>query len=149
MLNDIAWAAGFIDGEGCITITKSSRDSRWHIYSVCLSVTQREREPLDKLSELFGGKVALRKSGKFTYYNWRLFGANAGKTIAIVRPYLHTNKRQQADIVVDEFLPLVGTQGVRRTEQTVSKMEALYKNLLNIRAEATKVARLRDGMYHA
>ena len=47
---DIAWAAGFFDGEGCIS--RHTKSGKWR-----LVVQQNMREPLDVLQGLFGGSV--------------------------------------------------------------------------------------------
>lgn len=45
---DIAWAAGFFDGEGCITIGREAR------HTVRIKVKQVEREPLDRFHRIVG-----------------------------------------------------------------------------------------------
>ena len=48
-MSDLAWAAGFFDGEGCVS-RKSNGTYR-------LIVQQNMREPLDVLESLFGGRT--------------------------------------------------------------------------------------------
>ena len=45
----LAWAAGFFDGEGCILVMGGTQ--------LCMSVTQVDRAPLDRLTEILGGRV--------------------------------------------------------------------------------------------
>ena len=55
---DWAYAAGFVDGEGCIAITPSFNSTRQRFYyGVAVVVTNREREVLDWMRELWGGWV--------------------------------------------------------------------------------------------
>jgi hypothetical protein len=53
---DLAWAAGFIDGEGCIRITAGDRGGM----NVGLTITQKSRIPLDHFVSIFGGNVQQR-----------------------------------------------------------------------------------------
>ena len=50
MAVDYAWAAGFFDGEGYVSITR--RDDTIHV-----RVSQVEREPLERLKDMFGGHI--------------------------------------------------------------------------------------------
>lgn len=49
---DIGWAAGLLDGEGCFTLARSKTYRYPRI--VC---NMTDKEPLDKLQQLFGGNV--------------------------------------------------------------------------------------------
>lgn len=51
-----AWAAGFIDGEGCLYKNGSN---------YCLQVAQKDRKPLEAIKDLFGcGKIYHRENIK-------------------------------------------------------------------------------------
>jgi hypothetical protein len=61
---DLAWAAGFIDGEGCT----HARQTKHGTYQVSIQVHQKGREPLDRLQEILGGKVyQTSRSGIFKW----------------------------------------------------------------------------------
>lgn len=60
---DYAWAAGFFDGEGCVSISDctkktSGRGMARHI-TMKILVCQKDKRPLDKFQSLFGGEVKL------------------------------------------------------------------------------------------
>lgn len=102
---DIAWAAGFLDGEGCFTLTKQSGKTHESQRALHISASQVRLEPLVKLEELFGGKVKKhsRKTMKgTTIYVW-LLGQNARKVevfLPQVIPYMVVKKRE-AEILLD------------------------------------------------
>lgn len=50
---DLHWAAGFLDGEGCFHTSKQGQ--------IAVTAAQNYRESLDKLVSLFGGKIYARK----------------------------------------------------------------------------------------
>jgi len=55
---DWAYAAGFVDGEGCIAVTRCFVPSRAkYTYSVSVVVANRERAVLDWFKDLWGGWV--------------------------------------------------------------------------------------------
>jgi len=69
---DWAYAAGFVDGEGCIAITRSfnSRRSRFY-YGVAVVVVNRERRVLDWMQGVWGGwVVAMPFSGGKARPSW-------------------------------------------------------------------------------
>ncbi|MCR4308350.1 MAG: LAGLIDADG family homing endonuclease [Candidatus Berkelbacteria bacterium] len=66
---NIAWAAGFIDGEGSIGVYKST-----HSFTACVQATQNDPELLNRLLEIFGGLVDYNKNRHI--YRWRLNNRN-------------------------------------------------------------------------
>ena len=55
---DWAYAAGFVDGEGCLAVTRSFIPKRGRFYyGVVVVVSNREREVLDWLKTLWSGNV--------------------------------------------------------------------------------------------
>jgi hypothetical protein len=55
---DWAYAAGFVDGEGCIAITREHVPARGKfVYSVAVVVVNRERDVLDWMRDLWEGWV--------------------------------------------------------------------------------------------
>ena len=59
---DIAWSAGFFDGEGFITIGRRSGKYRGHYLRV--GVNHVAIGPLLKLQEIFGGKIQYEEKVK-------------------------------------------------------------------------------------
>jgi LAGLIDADG endonuclease len=56
--NELYWAAGFLEGEGCFVITKTGRPGTdKKRYSMQVSAAQVQREPLERLEKYFGGKL--------------------------------------------------------------------------------------------
>jgi len=95
---DWAYAAGFVDGEGCISVTRSFTPSRQrYIYGVCVVVANREREVLDWMQAIWGGwVVALSgKSRARDSWNWRSpTGLSAKPFLSGVRPWLRIKGSQ-------------------------------------------------------
>lgn len=97
-----AWAAGFIDGEGCIRITRSYRkDTGYRTVFIEVSITQSSRELLDLFKARWGGYIAHHKKGfKSSYtkremFQYKVAAKGAAKLLEDVYPYL-IGKKQQA-----------------------------------------------------
>jgi hypothetical protein len=93
---DLAWAAGFIDGEGCIGVYSNGSKSST---IVSLSVSQKYNRPLLKLISLFGGRLK-SKSTPVGFMEWRLYGSKATNVLELIAPYLDTNKKEQAELAI-------------------------------------------------
>jgi hypothetical protein len=93
----LAWAAGFIDGEGCIYIGRQKRSENGLTYSLKLTVSQRDREPLDILYGLFGGYIFQVKSARA--WTWDIRCGAAGDALEALLPYLRY-KRPQAELAL-------------------------------------------------
>lgn len=93
---DLAWAAGFIDGEGCIGAYTNGLRS-YHVLS--LAVSQKYRQPLERLVELFGGTIRVKHNPK-DVFEWRMGGDRAAGILAQLIPYLRTNKKGQAILAI-------------------------------------------------
>ncbi|HEX2646847.1 MAG TPA: hypothetical protein VHO95_06440, partial [Candidatus Dormibacteraeota bacterium] len=97
---DWAYAAGFVDGEGCIAITRSFSPQRNRFYyGVAVVVSNRDRSVLDWFKEVWGGHVLLfspDRGGKAVpAWNWRsLTGANSWPFLSGIRPYLRIKSAQ-------------------------------------------------------
>lgn len=92
---DIAYAAGFFDGEGCITIgTNGSVEAR---------IVNTNRAVLEKLESVFGGSITNRsqKTNK-RQYAYSFYGDNAIEFLTTIKPFL-IEKLKQADTVLEYF----------------------------------------------
>ena len=66
----LAWAAGFLEGEGSFYAPKPSLGS-----TIAVSAPQMQREPLERLQQIFGGSINGRAgAGIFT---WVVYGTPA------------------------------------------------------------------------
>ena len=90
---DLAWAAGFLEGEG--SFCRSLDRPR-------LVATQVNREPLDKLSSMFGGSV--RGPLKFPssprsspHYRWELVGTKARGVMLTLYVFMSQRRRLQIE----------------------------------------------------
>lgn len=106
-----AWFAGFVDGEGTITLNVSG--SRWKSYVPMFVVANTRREILEDIAARLGvahiGHVV--NSGKMRDgYKLVLYSATAIEVVRRLRPYLRL-KQAQADILLSFPIPPRGRPG--------------------------------------
>ena len=98
---DLAWAAGFLDGEGCITATWQKRPDRPHPNTrIVVQLAQNDLATLQAFQEILGmhGKIYPQK--RRAYHSrqcWMLayWGRHAMEVLRALEPYLR-RKRPEA-----------------------------------------------------
>ena len=95
---DWVYAAGFVDGEGCISVNRSmsTRSGRYQ-YGVCVVVSNRDRDVLDWMKRTWGGWVvafpAIERARPA--FNWRSpTGLSAKPFLSGIQPWLRIKGRQ-------------------------------------------------------
>lgn len=143
----VAWAAGIIDGEGCITITKQQPGSGGRVnpsHRLYVKVSMGHLPTVERLREIFGrGAITTWRSKsprENDAYCWWVAARDAQAVLDAVRPHLVT-KAEEADIGL-EFLALprflTGGKGGNRplAPETVAQREALFVRLRDAKPTA-------------
>lgn len=103
---ELAYFAGFLDGEGCFAYYGSPR----------LTAVNTYLPVLKELQVAFGGTWMMRATRKSTdhrtCYSWSVHGDTAVKTISALLPYLR-EKRGQAQLVLE--IPQYPARSAMRT----------------------------------
>lgn len=89
---DLAYLAGFFDGEGCVSLGQD--------YALVISAGQVVEEPLLMLQSAFGGtvrKVRSKHPSHQDMHHWTLSRGRASEALECMVPFLHV-KRDQAII---------------------------------------------------
>ena len=96
-VEEIVWAAGFVDGEGWIGIRPGNKGKNYHLD---IAVGQVDIRPLLFLKEKFGGEVylhrvnAARYPNRQTSYQWQANGWVASDFLTFVLKYLRVKKEK-------------------------------------------------------
>lgn len=97
---DLAWAAGFLEGEG--NFYANTRANKHVSHGV--RAVQKFAEPLYKLQAMFGGSVSLtHKAGpKYpnAYPEWRVYGARARGVMLTLFSFLSSRRRGQVRVAL-------------------------------------------------
>lgn len=141
-IEDIAWSAGIIDGEGYIVIVRALNKYRNNssYFSLTLGVEMQDRTAIEKLHELFGGSITLRhknekRKAKRDSYVWRCGGITARKALEIVLPYL---------VVKDKQARL----GIEFQNNKMNCSSLGHKGLIGRQPVPETEAIFREGYYH-
>lgn len=90
---DLAWVAGFMEGEASFTV-RSGSDLRPRV-----SVPQKDREPLEFLLRWFGGRIYYDRTRD--YYIWVVRSDLARRVMEQVRPWIRSRRRlDQLDLAL-------------------------------------------------
>jgi hypothetical protein len=90
-LCDIAWAAGFIEGEGYFAPNGASSQA---------GVNQVQREPLDRLQAMFGGSVRVYHNDRHNerwqpQWRWAVAGSRARGVMMTLYPMMSPRRKEQ------------------------------------------------------
>jgi hypothetical protein len=124
----LAWAAGFIDGEGCISIYHQRG------YYLVLTVSQKSKKPLLELQKIFGGKLYNVRNKK--YWMWTLWGENAVPALVEMLPFL-VLKKEQAKLAIKfqtaKPEPIAGNQRAKITPQRLASEKEMYVQMRELK----------------
>lgn len=111
----LAWAAGFVDGEACICLSKTRQPGRKHpTYRPRIDITQNHREVLVDLRAILGEVAGLytnkrQESENRQTYSLVFDGVHALRVVAKLRPHLR-RKQVEADVLLS--YPTQGWMGI-------------------------------------
>lgn len=98
----LAWAAGFLDGDGCFALRKVEETKRNPIVrGVAITAANNSLAPLEELADLLGGKVrySTTTTAGNAHYHWGVTKAVDVKAVCdALFPHL-IEKKEQAAII--------------------------------------------------
>lgn len=127
---DIAWFAGFFDGEGCVQVARAGRGDRVHVLRV--SVTQVARAPIDRLAAAFGGLVYPKPSRRPRdrhQWGWETRSWAAVRFLDALLPYL-TVKRQEAELAIQYQRSKTTKRGVLSSPFEIAEQASFREALI-------------------
>lgn len=94
---DLAWAAGFLEGEGSFGAKRV--DAR----TEGVSASQVQREPLERLAALFGGTITAQPPGGPTrqpWFRWAITGTRARGVMMTLFTFMSPKRRCQMKLAL-------------------------------------------------
>ena len=148
-----AYVAGFIDGDGCISVHRSAGRH----YGVQVIVVQAGYDVVEQLCRQYNGTLAHVRRGNRVYWRWVVASHLALRVLQDALPYL-IEKHDQAElgialikhIAVKSFLRYqkgkMGTQRTLTEEELAFREEALARmKALNKRHDTRAAAETKPG----
>jgi len=136
-----AWAAGFIDGEGTISIKRYFRTrkdgSRFIAYQPFVSLSQAvvggHEQGVIEMHKLFGGHISnyndKRDTSRYATMQWAIVSKGAVECIKSIYPFLVV-KRKNADVMLRWYKETDkltgGSKKIKLTQEECDKREKLY-----------------------
>ncbi len=139
----LAWAAGIIDGEGCISIVQSRSSGRAGLsyvrYVTRVSVVNTDARMIQKLLGLFGGQLKTEKPEKAGWkvrHVWVLHALKAETFLVSILPWL-VIKKEQADIAIASRSLRHGPKGRPRSSPRydIEGMEWFRREITRLKVE--------------
>jgi hypothetical protein len=135
-----AWAAGFLDGEGCIHIrsaidrryadgTRGTTGATYTTWALFVQISQSGEDvpaSLMRLQNCYGGCIhgGRRPAGaRKPVWIWVVSAAKAERFLNAVVPYL-TEKREQAEIALEYRQNAIGRGNVARAARYSERLKA-------------------------
>lgn len=116
----LAYMAGIVDGEGCITIHSTRGYFGLEIY-----VVNTYKPLLDWVESLFGGATYLHKVKTSPRWDWQIRGKDAQDLLITLLPYLIV-KRNQAELAIAfPILPRSGP-GLTEAAKTIKIVQKMF-----------------------
>ena len=138
---DLAYIAGFFDGEGSVTIHENCKPSPRGIspnHTLQVSLGNTDPRVLEWIKSLFGGGISYRRVEKANHRHvaqWTLRAASALPFLVAIRPYLRM-KGEQVDVAI-EYQRTKALKGPWRvTAETVAWRESKRQEIRRLNARA-------------
>ena len=111
---EIAWAAGFWEGEGYVYAWKHrSPNGKTYVY-LKVGASQKEPELLERLHAMFGGNKVHRSSNIQRIWRWGATSATAEHFIEAIWPWLSLRRREQIEAARIKVAEAPAKRGYRR-----------------------------------
>lgn len=128
--HDLAWCAGFFDGEGYVTIqrrTSKYKDKVYYSHYLRIGINHVAPEPLLEMCRVFGGKIKLDNhnivGNRKPRHIWMLSCTQAEDALTQMMPYFK-NKNKAAE------LGLELQQTMSKSKENIGEDKHLYRELL-------------------
>lgn len=132
---NLAYCAGFVDGEGCVVVSLNG--------SVGVRVINTGLPSLKKLQEVLGGTIHPRKqrANKKQFY-WAAYGEDAVKALLSMLPFM-IEKAEQARLALDwhstkdRYAPsrIPGKRGLFKHPERQAALDAVRRGLSQLKLE--------------
>lgn len=134
-VEDLAYIAGVIDGEGSIGVYSTSK-CKSSTLQVVINMT--DQEAINLAYSMFGGKLysQVGRAGDRRLYRWIVTGKRAQEVLVLIKPFIRV-KRLQLEMALT--FP-ISTQGV-----TLSDADKYLRQVIDFRLREMKRPNLKES----
>lgn len=124
----LSYAAGIIDGEGTITLSRMRKTDKWR--TPIVSVSSTTIELLNALVAAFGGHICKHKVYKSHHkqsFSWRVEGRKAISLCQELKPYLLVpSKQYRAKLIATDYVTCTPRNG--KYTETLTRKKQQFEN---------------------
>ncbi len=133
---DAAYIAGFIDGEGTVTLTRKHKNENRQL---CISIASTEINLLDFVMTVSGvGKITNKRASKALHsqsYAYAVYNRHALSLLEQIFPYLKSYKRARAALILKDYLAVTPRNG-KYTDEMLASKKLFEQAVLAIKANS-------------
>lgn len=136
--HELAWCAGFFDGEGFVTIQRRNTKINGKEYKghyLRIGVNHVAPEPLKELQRKLGGTIRFSESKdpkRHSRYSWQMSTQAAANALIKMMPYLK-NKNKVAALGIEFQKSIVGKSKI--TDEIMTYREAIKLEIASLNAK--------------
>ena len=113
---DIAWLAGIVDGEGCLSYTRSWTAGRKNPgFSALLAISMYSQETLERVGRITGSNVRSHPNYDNTVWEVGVQGEKLAELLCELLPHM-TTKRREALLLMEAIAQCPSLKSVRGTQ---------------------------------
>lgn len=137
--NDLAYAAGYIDGDGCLYLG-TYQSSNGTIYEYSIQVSSVNKDITDWLKNTFGGSTRKKErlGNRRVPHVWTIKNKEAISFAIAIKPYLRA-KYHESECWIEYALHVNCNQGLPLDKYAIEHRVALISKIRNIRHELNMV----------
>ncbi len=137
----LAYAAGIIDGEGCISITYASYRTGSPHFRLVVTVSNTNEDLVSWLQYMFGGSYHhyedMKRPNQKPVYKWNLGTKASCEFLKMIQPYVLL-KQEQIKLAF-EFHERMGQQGKELSAEEIGKRQVIKDAMHILNKRGTKV----------
>ena len=131
---DAAYLAGFIDGEGTITLSRKHRNENRQL---AITISNTERQILEFCLKAIGaGKITNKRTTKSHHtpsFTYAIYNRQALTLLEQIEPYLRSYKVKRAKLILENYITLTPRNG-RYTDKLMRKRKEFEKTVLETKS---------------
>lgn len=143
---ELAYIAGFFDGEGCVVISKRKpyRDKKYTSYNLVTNISNTDKDVVDYIHSVIGGSIRENKKGK----RYRVCYANVFSSeqsyqlLKYLLPYLKV-RRKQAELAIKFQEVVNSSKNWKLTKEELYERDKIRQEIVELNSGWRK--RLEEG----
>ena len=131
---DAAYLAGFIDGEGTITLSRKHKNENRQL---AITISNTERQILEYcLLAVGAGKITNKRTSQSHHtpsFTYAIYNRQALTLLEQIKPYLRSYKVKRAELILENYIALTPRNG-KYTDELLNRKKQFEKAVLETKS---------------